>query len=325
MFSLEVVDTDRFLDMPASTQALYFHLGMRADDDGFVAAPRKIIAMCNCSADDLRILISKNYVIPFKSGVCVVTDWLKNNFLRSDRRKPTKYQDELNLLGIEDKAYCINEESDNTLVYQSADFGIPNRIQEREHIGKLTQEKIKPNITRRGLDSEVVYKIQQDERLSQTDISDNTQTLDSANALDNSHSHDTALNSSPNLSSIYPPIIPPLSSSPTPSSSPTSTPSPKETVLSVLSSFNFDEELEETVRDWLEYKREKRQNYKAVGLKTLLGQIKRYAERYGDGAMIELIRDSMASNYQGITFDRLKRAPVRSGDRLSWIDEVKLD
>ena len=325
MFSLEVVDTDRFLDMPASTQALYFHLGMRADDDGFVAAPRKIIAMFNCSADDLRILISKNYVIPFKSGVCVVTDWLKNNFLRSDRRKPTKYQDELNLLGIEDKAYCINEESDNTLVYQSADFGIPNRIQEREHIGKLTQEKIKPNITRRGLDSEVVYKIQQDERLSQTDISDNTQTLDSANALDNSHSHDTALNSSPNLSSIYPPIIPPLSSSPTPSSSPTSTPSPKETVLSVLSSFNFDEELEETVRDWLEYKREKRQNYKAVGLKTLLGQIKRYAERYGDGAMIELIRDSMASNYQGITFDRLKRAPVRSGDRLSWIDEVKLD
>lgn len=139
------------------------------------------------------------------------------------------------------------------------------------------------------------------------------------------YSPDAPLDSSPNLSSIYPPIIPPLSSSPTPSSSLPSTPSPKETVLSVLSSFNFGEELEETVRDWLEYKREKRQNYKAVGLKTLLGQIKRYAERYGDDAMIELIRDSMASNYQGITFDRLKRAPVRSGDRLSWIDEVKLD
>jgi hypothetical protein len=317
MFSLEVVDTDRFLDMPASTQALYFHLGMRADDDGFVAAPRKIIAMCNCSADDLRILISKNYVIPFKSGVCVVTDWLKNNFLRSDRRKPTQYQDELNLLSVADKTYYVSEEGSDTLVYQSADFGIPNHIQEREHIGKLTQENIKTNITRRGLDSEVIYKIQQDERLSQTDISDNTQTLDNTNTLDNSHSPD----SSPNLSSIYPPIIPPLSSSPCPSS----TPSPKETVLSVLSSFNFGEELEETVRDWLEYKREKRQNYKAVGLKTLLGQIKRYAERYGDDAMIELIRDSMASNYQGITFDRLKRTPVRSGDRLSWIDEVKLD
>ena len=321
MFSLEVVDTDRFLDMPASTQALYFHLGMRADDDGFVAAPRKIIAMCNCSADDLRILISKNYVIPFKSGVCVVTDWLKNNFLRSDRRKPTQYQDELNLLNVADKTYHVNEEKSDTLVYQSADFGIPNHIQEREHIGKLTQENIKTNITRRGLDSEVIYKIQQDERLSQTDISDNTQTLDNTNTLDNSHSPD----SSPNLPSISPPIVPPLSSSPAPSSSLPSTPSPKETVLSVLSSFKFGEELEETVRDWLEYKREKRQNYKAVGLKTLLGQIKRYAERYGDDAMIELIRDSMASNYQGITFDRLKRAPVRSGDRLSWIDEVKLD
>ena len=321
MFSLEVVDTDRFLDMPASTQALYFHLGMRADDDGFVAAPRKIIAMCNCSADDLRILISKNYVIPFKSGVCVVTDWLKNNFLRSDRRKPTQYQDELNLLNVADKTYHVNEEKSDTLVYQSADFGIPHHIQEREQIGTRTQENIKTNITRRGLDSEVIYKIQQDERLSQTDISDNTQTLDNTNTLDNSHSPD----SSPNLSSIYPPIVPPLSSSPAPSSSLPSTPSPKETVLSVLSSFKFGEELEETVRDWLEYKREKRQNYKAVGLKTLLGQIKRYAERYGDDAMIELIRDSMASNYQGITFDRLKRAPVRSGDRLSWIDEVKLD
>lgn len=205
MFSLEVVDTDRFLDMPASTQALYFHLGMRADDDGFVAAPRKIIAMCNCSADDLRILISKNYVIPFKSGVCVVTDWLKNNFLRSDRRKPTQYQDELNLLNVADKTYHVNEEKSDTLVYQSADFGIPNHIQEREHIGKLTQENIKTNITRRGLDSEVIYKIQQDERLSQTDISDNTQTLDNTNTLDNSHSPD----SSPNLTSIYPPYSPP--------------------------------------------------------------------------------------------------------------------
>ena len=59
MFSLDVVDTDRFLDMPSSTQALYFHLGMRADDDGFVASPKRTTAMCGCSADDLNLLAAK--------------------------------------------------------------------------------------------------------------------------------------------------------------------------------------------------------------------------------------------------------------------------
>ena len=285
MFSLEVVDTDRFLDMPASTQALYFHLGMRADDDGFVAAPRKIIAMCNCSADDLRILISKNYVIPFKSGVCVVTDWLKNNHLASNRKVPTEHQRELRALGVVQNAYVVK----NSEICESGKSWFENEGGGGESILYVESEG-------KSLSNKQVYET-------------------------GDYSPDTSLDSSPDLSSIYPPI----SSSPAPSSSLSSTPSPKETVLSVLSSFNFGEELEETVRDWLEYKREKRQNYKAVGLKTLLGQIKRYAERYGDDAMIELIRDSMASNYQGITFDRLKRTPVRSGDRLSWIDEVKLD
>lgn len=275
--------------MPASTQALYFHLGMRADDDGFVAAPRKIIAMCNCSADDLRILISKNYIIPFKSGVCVVTDWLKNNHLASSKKIPTEHQRELRALEVTRNAYVVK----NSEICESGKNWFENEGGGGESILLVESEG----------------KFQAYKQVYET----------------GDHSPDTPLDSSPNLTSIYPPIIPPLSSSPTPSSSLPSTPSPKETVLSVLRSFNFGEELEETVRDWLEYKREKRQNYKAVGLKTLLGQIKRYAERYGDDAMIELIRDSMASNYQGITFDRLKRTPVRSGDRLSWIDEVKLD
>lgn len=77
MFSIDVIDTDKFLDMPVSTQALYFHFGMRADDDGFVSSPKKIAKIANCTNDDLRILISKGYVIPFDSGVIVITDWKK--------------------------------------------------------------------------------------------------------------------------------------------------------------------------------------------------------------------------------------------------------
>ena len=89
MFSLDVIDTDSFLDMPASTQNLYFHLGMRADDEGFVANPRKITSCVNCSPDDYKLLVAKGYVIPFESGICVIRDWQINNYIRSDRYTPT--------------------------------------------------------------------------------------------------------------------------------------------------------------------------------------------------------------------------------------------
>lgn len=100
MFSLDVVDTDRFLDMPSSTQALYFHLGMRADDDGFVASPKRTAAMCGCSADDLNLLAAKGFVRPFESGVLVIIDWRKNNQIRPDRYTPTQFLEEKAQLGI---------------------------------------------------------------------------------------------------------------------------------------------------------------------------------------------------------------------------------
>ena len=100
MFSLDVVDTDRFLDMTSSTQALYFHLGMRADDDGFVASPKRTAAMCGCSADDLNLLAAKGFVRPFESGVLVIVDWRKNNQIRPDRYTPTQFLDEKAQLGI---------------------------------------------------------------------------------------------------------------------------------------------------------------------------------------------------------------------------------
>ncbi len=101
MFSLNIVDTDLFLDMPASTQNLYFHLGMRADDDGFVSSPKKITAMVNCSADDLNLLILKGYVIPFDSGVCVIRDWKIHNYIQKDRYHETTYLGEKSMLNTE--------------------------------------------------------------------------------------------------------------------------------------------------------------------------------------------------------------------------------
>lgn len=120
MFSLDVVDTDTFLDMPASTQALYFHLGMRADDDGFVASPRKITTMVNCSNDDLKLLLSKGFIIPFDSGVCLVRDWKINNNIRTDRYKPTQYLTERNTVETTGNgAYILSGiPNDNQMSYQ---------------------------------------------------------------------------------------------------------------------------------------------------------------------------------------------------------------
>ena len=102
-FSLEVVDTDRFLDLPVSSQCLYFHLGMRADDDGFVSAPRRVATLVNASMDDIRILILKGFLIPFGSGVCVLRDWRVNNYIPKDRYHPSRFTGEKGLLLLDGK------------------------------------------------------------------------------------------------------------------------------------------------------------------------------------------------------------------------------
>lgn len=126
MFDMEIVDTDLFLDMPQSTQNLYFHLGMRADDDGFVSNPKKIIKVIGANEDDLKLLFLKKFVIPFESGVCVITHWKLNNYLRKDRYTETIYKEEKKLL-IEDEngAYSLGTPNDNQLATQ-------NRIEEKK-------------------------------------------------------------------------------------------------------------------------------------------------------------------------------------------------
>jgi len=128
MFSLSVIDTDRFLDLPASSQNLYFHLGMRADDDGFVGSPKKITAMVNCSADDMKLLIAKGYVIPFDSGVCVIRDWKVNNYIASDRYHATVFLEEKALLTQQENgSYTI---VDTPRIQTGSDLDTQSRLAE---------------------------------------------------------------------------------------------------------------------------------------------------------------------------------------------------
>ena len=119
MFAKTIIDSDAFLDMPLSTQSLYFHLSMRADDDGFINNPKKIQRMIGASDDDLKILIAKSFLIPFESGIVVIKHWRIHNYIRNDRYKETTYIEEKEQLHVkENKAYTLNSNCRDT-------FGIP--------------------------------------------------------------------------------------------------------------------------------------------------------------------------------------------------------
>jgi hypothetical protein len=112
MFSKTIIDSDAFLDMPQSTQLLYFQLSMRADDDGFINNPKAILRNIGCKDGDLKILCSKKFVIPFDSGVIVIKHWRIHNYIQKDRYHETKYKLEKSTLELDENgAYtkCIQD------------------------------------------------------------------------------------------------------------------------------------------------------------------------------------------------------------------------
>ena len=114
MFSLDIIDSDAFLDMPNDAQNLYFHLAMRADDDGFVNNPKKIQKVIGASDDAVKILLAKKFILAFDSGVIVIKHWRMHNYIQNDRYKETNYKDEkAQLIVDENKAYsqCIQDVS----------------------------------------------------------------------------------------------------------------------------------------------------------------------------------------------------------------------
>ena len=137
MFAKVIVDSDLFIDMPVTSRLLYYDLGMRADDDGFVNAPKKIMRMIGASQDDLKILVQRGFIIPFDSGVIVISHWRVHNYLRKDTYNETQYTAEKNQLVLDDKNVY------QRTVYEPSTDSIRNvdepRTQERK--GKEREEK----------------------------------------------------------------------------------------------------------------------------------------------------------------------------------------
>lgn len=154
MTSLEVTSTDAFLDMPQSSQLLYFHLNSLADDDGFVANPKSVMRNCGSQADDLKLLIAKKFVIAFEDGVCVIKHWRINNFIRKDIYKETKYLDLKRSLFIRPNgAYTLNDDG-QTMAIPKGHFNLEDvndTLTKRQlrlgkvRLGKVNKETPLPN------------------------------------------------------------------------------------------------------------------------------------------------------------------------------------
>ena len=133
MFTTKIIDSDAFLDMPLSAQSLYFHLNMRADDDGFINNPRKIQRMIGASDDDLKLLIAKRFLLVFETGVMVIKHWRMHNLLRKDRYSPTQYQEEYQRLKIKaNGSYTETTGNQLATTWQPSD----NQMAPQDSIGK---------------------------------------------------------------------------------------------------------------------------------------------------------------------------------------------
>ena len=233
MLTKKVTDDDNFMALSSSAQALYLHLSMSADDDGFCNQVSICMFKAHASVQDLQALLEKRYIYQFDNGVIVIKHWRMANALRKDRYTPTVFKEEFAKLKLkENGAYTW----------------LPNGCQEVA------------------------------ERLPQ--YNSNQSNINQSNT------------------SKY--------------NTPPKSPSKGEGDVSLEELVGYNQFLLEAVRDWLTYKKEKRQNYKGTGLKSFLTQIKNRVAEYGEDAVISVIQESMAQNYQGITWDKLKQQNKQS-------------
>lgn len=150
MFSKEVTTSDLFVDMPSSSQLLYFHLGMEADDEGFIGNAKMLSRAYGSNNDDLKLLEAKGFIIAFPSGVTVVKDWNLNNKIRKDRQKPTIYTEEKTLLSLDSKgSYLLGNQVSTIPQPNDNQMSAQDRIGEvrlgKDSIGKDSIDASQPN------------------------------------------------------------------------------------------------------------------------------------------------------------------------------------
>ncbi len=150
MFAKQIIDSDNFLDMPLSTQALYFHLSMRADDDGFINNPKKIMRMIGAADDDMRILVARQYVLAFETGVVVVRHWKIHNYIQKDRYKETT------CLTEKDRIETLPDGSYTECIQNVSEMDTQVRLEIGKDRLKIENERAKPEKHRYGENGRVL-------------------------------------------------------------------------------------------------------------------------------------------------------------------------
>lgn len=134
MFTKKIIESDAFIEMPLSAQALYFHLNMAADDDGFLNNPRRIMRSIGASEDDYRLLVAKSFIIIFDSGIIVIKHWKMHNYIQKDRYHPSGYVEEKSMLGLKkNMAYTLDENQMCTKCIQDVSIG-KSKVRVRDSI-----------------------------------------------------------------------------------------------------------------------------------------------------------------------------------------------
>ena len=168
MFAKTIIDSDAFLEMPMSARLLYYDLAMRADDDGFINSPRKIMKFVGATNDDMNILIARKFIIPFDNGVVVIKHWRIHNYIRKDTYNETSYKEQKALLELdENKAYRLSNDLsvDGSLTQVSIgkvsidNILCSNSLNEQE-IEEQKKKKIEKQQMEKELESnfEIIYK-----------------------------------------------------------------------------------------------------------------------------------------------------------------------
>ena len=166
LFSTQITESDAFLDMPLSAQSLYFHLGMNADDEGFVNSPKRIQRMVGASEDDFKILLAKRFLISFPSGVIVIKHWHINNNIRTDRMRQTEYQDERRMLKMKtNRSYTLIQADLEDLPdnCQADDRKLPGNCQPNDRL-------IQSNINQSNISQSIYSKLHANDMDRLTDL-----------------------------------------------------------------------------------------------------------------------------------------------------------
>ena len=158
MFAKTIIDSDMFIDMPMSARLLYYDLAMRADDDGFVNSPKKIMKFVGASVDDMNVLIAKQFIIPFESGVVVIKHWKIHNYIQKDRYKATSYQAEKESLTLKNGTYYTDDLPDvsnlDTECIQDV-YSLDTQVRlGKDRLGKVRLELGKDRVRDRDRDRE---------------------------------------------------------------------------------------------------------------------------------------------------------------------------